>query len=187
MTLTNIPQESRKGPTVKFWRFGGSLHHKTVQQFTVRKWWHTPISFLKFMSFGLLFLIGVSGVLASFPWDDSTVLQRLTIELFVSPHILATIWIFVAAIATWTDAYKLKFDDNGDLILQSVLRRQRVLIRDIKTVLLAKQDDHERGDDALGIRVKFSGSKLRLCCFAERDEFLKALKAANPVIVVKFD
>jgi hypothetical protein len=71
--------------------------------------------------------------------------------------------------------------------LQSVLRRQRVVIKGIKTVWLAKQDNDERGDDALGVRVKFSVSMLRLCRFAERDEFLNALNAANPVIVVKFD
>jgi hypothetical protein len=187
MTLTNTPQGPAKDSTEKVWRLGGSLHHQTVQQFTVREWWHTPISSLGFTALGVFFSIGVTGTLASFPWDDSTVVQRLIIELFVSPLSFFTFWMFVAAIATWTDPHKLKFDDNGDLILQSVLRRQRAAIRDIKTVLLTKQDDDERGDDALGIRVKFSGSKLRLCRFAERDEFMKALKAANPVIVVKFD
>jgi hypothetical protein len=87
MTFTNFPQESEKDRTVECWHFGGNLHHKTIQPFTVRKWWQTLISFLKFMTFGLFFLIGVSGTLASFPWDDSTVLQRLTRTLRFTTHL----------------------------------------------------------------------------------------------------
>ncbi len=187
MTLANTPQGHSKNPTKKVCRLGGSLHPKAVQQFTVRKWWHTLISSLKLMAFGLLFMIAVTATLASFPWDDSTPVQRMVFTVIISPHILATLWLFVAAIATWIDPYKLKFYDNGDLILQSVIRRRRAAINEIKTVLLSKQDNDGRDDDVLGIRVKFSGGMLRLCRFTEREEFLKALKVANPATVVKFE
>lgn len=186
MTLAIFPN-AENGPAKKAGRRDQRLHPNVVQQFTVRKWWHTPISSLKCVTFGLFYLIGVSGTLASFPWEDSTVVQRLTIVLFVSPHIFFTLWIFVAAVATWTDPFKLKFYDNGDLVLHSVLRRRHAAIKDLKTVSLTKQDIYERGDDMLGIRVKFSGSMLRLCRFAEREEFLKALKVANPAVVVEFE
>lgn len=187
MILANTPKGPEESPTEKAGRLGESLHHRTVQQFIIRKWWHTPIGSLRFMGFGLFFLIGITGTLASFPWDDSTVVQRLAIVLFVSPHSFFTIWIFIVAIATWADPYKLKFDHNGGLILQSLARRRRTAIKDIETVVLAKQENNERGDDELGIRIKFSGSKLRLCRFTEREEFLKALKVANPAIVVETD
>ena len=51
--------------------------------------------------------------------------------------------------------------------------------------MLAQQENGERGDDAPDIRTKFSGGKLKLPRFAEREEFLKALKAAHPAIVVE--
>ena len=43
MILANNPQRPEESPTEKAGRLGESLHHRTVQQFTVRKWWHTPL------------------------------------------------------------------------------------------------------------------------------------------------
>jgi hypothetical protein len=103
------------------------------------------------------------------------------------PHAIFGIWMLVAAVATWTDPYQLKFDSNGGVILQSLIRRQRRAIMNVEAVVLARQENDDRGDDAMGIRIKFSGSKLRLCRFAEREEFLNALKIANPTIVVETD
>jgi hypothetical protein len=185
MILANNPKGPEESPTEKAWCSGESLHHKTVQQFTVRKWWHTPLLSLYGMVFGLAFLGFPMAALSQFPWDDSTIGQKLMILLMASPHSIFGVWMFVVAAATWTDPHRLKFDGNGGIILQSVVRRRRTAIKDIKTVVLAKQENDDRGDDALGIRIKFSGSKLRLCRFTEREEFLKALKVANPAIVVE--
>jgi hypothetical protein len=187
MTLTNIPQGSEKGQTEKAWRLGESLNHRTVRQFTVCKWWHTPLRSVGFLTMGLLWLFAATFCLAPFPWDDSKLWEKLVMVLMISAHSLFCIALFIESVATWADPYKLIFDGKGGLILQSAVRRRRTAIKDIKIVVLAKQDNHERGDDALGIRTKFSGSKLRLCRFAEREEFLKALKVSNPAIVVETD
>ena len=40
MTLANTRIGPEKVPTEKFWRLGASLHHRTVRQFTINKWWH---------------------------------------------------------------------------------------------------------------------------------------------------
>ena len=54
-------------------------------------------------------------------------------------------------------------------------------------IVLGGQDNAARGEDAVGIRIKFSGNKLRLCRYAEREECLNALKIANPAIIVETD
>ena len=185
MILANIPKEPEEGPTEMFWRLGESLHHTTVRQFIVRKWWHTPVGSLGAMTIGFAFLAVQMAGLSQFPWDDSTIGEKLMILLMPLPHSIFGVWMFVVAIAIWTDPYQLEFDGNGGLILQSVVRGQRTAIKDIATVVLVKQENDDRGDDALGIRIKFSSSKLKLCCFAERGEFLNALKVANPAIVVE--
>jgi hypothetical protein len=53
--------------------------------------------------------------------------------------------------------------------------------------VFAKQENDELGGGAMGIRIKFSGGKLKLCRFVERDEFLNAFKAASPAIGVETD
>jgi len=185
MVLANSPKGPEEGPTEKVGRLGGSLHQGTVCQFAPRKWWHTPIESLLPMAFGLFVMIDTMGALASFPWGDSTVERRLTIVLTVSPFSVLIGWIFILSVMTWTDPHRLKLDGNGGLILQSAIRDRRVVIKNIKTVVLAQQENGESCGDALGIRIKFSGSKLKLCRFAEREDFLKALKAANPSISVE--
>jgi hypothetical protein len=185
MTLTIIPQGSEKGPTEKFWRLGGSLHHRTVRQFTINKWWQTPLRSAGFLAMGLFFLIGVTGCLASFPWDDSKSWQRLVMVLMVSPHSLACIGLIIVSVTTWADPYKLIFDGKGGLILRSVVRARRIAIEDIKAVVLARQQNGEESADAPDICTKLSRGKLRLPRFAEREEFLKALKAVHPMIVIE--
>lgn len=185
MTLTNTPQVSEKDPTKKAWRLGENLHHRTVRQFTISKWWHTPLSSAGFLAMGLLFLIGVTGCLVSFPWDDSKLWEKLVVAIMVSPHSLACLGLFIASIVIWADPYKLIFDGKGGLILRSVVRARRVAIEDIKAVVLARQQNAEESADAPDICIKLSRGKLKLCRFAEREEFLKALKAANPAIVVE--
>ena len=185
MTLANTQQGPEQGPTEKTWRLGENLHHGTVLQFTVFRWWHTPLLSLYSMALGLALLGVPMAALSQFPWDDSTFGQKLMILLMTSPHNISGVWMLVMAVATWTDPHMLKFDGNGGLILQSVVRRRHKAIKDIKTVVLAQQKNDERGDDTLGIRIKFSGSKLKLPFFAEREEFLKTLKAVHPAIVIE--
>jgi hypothetical protein len=185
MVLANIPKGPEEGPTEKVGGLGGSLQQGTVCQFAPRKWWHTPIESLMPMAFGLFVMIDTMRALASFPWGDSTVERRLAIVLMVSPFSVLIGWIFILSVMTWTDPHRLRLDGNGGLILQSAVRDRRVVIKDIKTVVLAQQENGENGGDALGIRIKFSGGKLKLYRFAEREELLKALKAANPTILVE--
>ncbi len=185
MTLANTQQEPEEYSTEMARHLRQSPYLKTVQQFTVRKWWRTPIDSLGLLAFGLTWLICIMASLALFPWDDSTMVQRLAIELIFFPYSLVAIWIFILSAITWTDPYRLKLDGNGGLILRSVVRDRRIAIKDIKTVVLVKRENDERGDDALGIRIKFSDGKLNLCHFSEREEFLKALEAAHPAIVIE--
>jgi hypothetical protein len=185
MVLANNPKGPEEGPTEKVGRLGGSLHQATVCQFAPRKWWHTPIESLLPMAFGLFAMIDIMGALTSFPWGDSTVERRLVIVLTVSPFSVLIGWIFILSVMTWTDPHRLKLDGNGGLILQSAVRDRRIVIKDIKTVVFAQQENDESGGDALGIRIKFSSGKLKLYRFAEPVEFLKALKAANPSILME--
>jgi hypothetical protein len=185
MTLTNIPPGSEKGPTEKFWRLGENLHHRTVRQFTINKWWHTPLSSVGFLTMGLLFLIVGMGCLASFPWDDSKLWEKLVMVLMISGHSWFCIVLFIESVVIWAYPYKLIFDGKGGLILRSVVRARCVAIEDIKAIVLARQQNAEESADATDICIKLSRGKLKLYRFAERKEFLKALKAANPAIVVE--
>ena len=185
MTLANIPQGPEEGPTEKAWRLGVSLHYRTVQQFTICKWWHTPLFSLYFMAIGLL-LSGASMIaISQFPWDDSTVGQMLMILLFASLYGFSGISGFVESVMIWFNPYKLIFDSKGGLILRSVARARRIAIEDIKAVILARQQNGEEGTDAPDICTKLSRGKLKLPRFAEREEFLKALKAVHPAIVIE--
>ena len=185
MTLANTPQGPAKAPTEKVWRLGESLHHRTVRQFTINKWWHTLLLSLFGMAFGLGFLSPPMIAFLQFPWDNSTFGQKLMVLLFAPLQSFFGIWIFIDAVAAWWAPNTLTFDGNGALILQSLARRRHVVINDIRKVVLAKQNDGESNDDALGIQTKFSNGKLKLCRFAEREKFMNALKAANPTIVVE--
>ena len=92
---------------------------------------------------------------------------------------------FIFAVRTWADPYTLIFDRKGGLVLQSVVHDQFIAIKDIRTVVLVQQKNEEDSSDALGNRTKFWGGKLKLPLFVEREEFLIALKAANPTIVIE--
>jgi hypothetical protein len=185
MILANTPKGPEEGPTEKAGRLGENLHHRTVQQFTVRKWWHTPLFSLYYMAIGLLFSGASMIAFSQFPWDDSTFWQMLMILLIASPHGLFSIGILVASIVIWANPYKLIFDGKGGLILRSVVRAQRIAIEDIKAVVLARQQNGEESADAPDICTKLSRGKLKLSRFAEREEFLKVLKAVHPAIVVE--
>ena len=185
MTLANTLQGPEEGPTEKAWRLGESLHHRTARQFTVRKWWHTPLSSASFLAIGLLFLIGVTGCLTSFPWDDSKLWEKLVVVLMFLPHSLGCIVLLVASVTTWADPYKLIIDGKGGLILRSVVRARRIAIEDIKAVVLARLQNGEESADTPDLCIKLSRGKLKLPRFAEGEEFLKALKAVHPAIVVE--
>ena len=105
--------------------------------------------------------------------------------LMVLPHSLFCIVLFIASVATWADPYKLMFDGEGGLILRSMVHARRIAIEDIKAVVLARQQNGEENTDAPDICFKLSRGKLKLPRFAERDEFLKVLKAVHPAIVVE--
>ena len=137
------------------------------------------------MAFGLLCLIVVTRALASFPWDDSKLWEKLFVVLMVLPHSLFCIVLFVASVATWADPYKPMFDGEGGLKLGSMVRARRMPIEDIKAVVLARQQNGEENTDELDICFKLSRGKLKLPRFAERDEFLEVLKAVHPAIVVE--
>lgn len=185
MILANNPKGPEESPTEKAGRLGENLHHRTVQHFTVRKWWHTPLLSLRFMAFGLVFSAGLMIVLSQFPWDDSTFWQKLMTLLIASVHGSADICMLVVSVLIWADPYKLILDGDGGLILRGVALDRYTALEDIKTIVLAKQENGERGDDAPVICIKLSRGKLKLLRFAEREEFLKALKAVHPAIVVE--
>lgn len=185
MTLTNTPQGPEESSTEKAWRLGESPHHRTARQFNINKWWNTPISSAGFMAYCLLSLVTITGILVSFPWDDSTFVQKLMMVLMVSPHGFASILTLVLSVTTWADPYKLIFDSKGGLILRSVMRARRIAIEDIKAVVLARQQNGEESADAPDICIKLSRGKLKLPRFAEREEFLKVLKAVHPTIVIE--
>lgn len=105
--------------------------------------------------------------------------------LVVSPHSFACILSFFLSITTWADPYKLILDGKGGLILRSVVRARRIATEDIHAVVLARQQNGEESADAQDICTKLSCGKLKLSRFAEREEFLKALKAVHPAIVVE--
>ena len=69
--------------------------------------------------------------------------------------------------------------------MRSVVRAQRIAIEDIRAVILARLQNGEEGADAPDICTKLSRGKLKLPRFAEREEFLKALKAVHPAIVIE--
>ena len=187
MTLANVPMGPGKYPSKKTKRLGGDPHHGTVRQFTISKWWHTPISSAGFMAYCLLSLVAITIVLGSFPWDDSTFVQKLMMLLVVSPHSFACILTFVLSFTTWADPYKLILDGKGGLILRSMVRARRIAIEDIKAVVLARQQNGEESADAPDICTKLSRGKLKLSRFAAREEFLNALKAVHPALVVETD
>lgn len=184
MTLANTPQGLEQGPAEKAWRLGENLHHWAVRQFTINKWWHTPLTSFYFMAFGLLFLGASMTAFSQFPWDDSIFWERLMILLIASPHGLFGISFVVGSVVIWFDPYKLILDGKGGLILRSVVRARRIAIEDIKAVTIARQPNGEESTDASDIRTEFSRGELKVSRFAEREEFLKALKAFHPAIVV---
>ena len=69
--------------------------------------------------------------------------------------------------------------------MRSMVHARRIAIEDIKAVVLARQQNGEENTDAPDICFKLSRGKLKLPRFAERDEFLKVLKAVHPAIVVE--
>lgn len=137
------------------------------------------------MAVGLLFSGASMIAFSQFPWDDSIFWQKLMILLVASPHGLFGISFIVESVVIWSDPYKLIFDGKGGLILRSVVRARRIAIEDIKAVILARQQNGEEGADAPDICTKLSRGKLKLPRFAEREEFLKALKAVHPAIVIE--
>jgi hypothetical protein len=164
---------------------GETLGQRTSGHFTIRKAWHTLLNSAGGLTMSLWLSIGPMAILSSFPWDDSTFGDKLIMILICSPHSLFSIWLFIVSVMIWTNPYKLKFDSTGSLILRSLVRDQRFTIKDIRTVVLAQKEDGEDSGDALSIRTKFSGGKLMLPPFAEREEFMKALKSFHPAIVVE--
>jgi hypothetical protein len=137
------------------------------------------------MAFGLVFSSASVMAFSQFPWDDSILWQKLMILLIASPHGLFGISFVVGSVTIWFDPCKLIFDGKGGLILRSVVRVRRIDIEDIEAVIIARQPNGEDRSDAPDIRTKFSRGKLKLSRFAEREEFLKALKAVHPAIVVE--
>ncbi|MEQ1521065.1 MAG: hypothetical protein ABL936_07320 [Aestuariivirga sp.] len=179
MKLTSTPQGSEK-----VWRLRENLHHETARQFTVHKWWHTPLRSAVYACVGMLFSAMTVSMIATFPWDDSTVEQKHGMLFIMLPmaflsHDLLAMLFFVLAVRTWADPHTLIFDGEGDLILRSVVRDQRIAIEDIRTIALEQQKNGEPS-----IRTKFSVGQMKLPHFAEREEFLKALNTAHPAIVV---
>ena len=137
------------------------------------------------MTIGLV-LSGTSvTALLLFPFDDSTFGKKLVVLVVALFYGFVGIRCHKASIIKWTDPHKLMLDEDGDLILRGLVRDQYTAIKDITTVVLAQKEDGKDSDDALGIQTKFSGGKLMLPLFSEREPFLKALKAIHPAIVVE--
>lgn len=163
---------------------GETLGQRSSGHFTIRKAWHTLRVSAVVLTMSLWLSIGPMAILSSFPWDDSTFGDKLFMILICSPHSLSSIWLFIVSVMVLTDPHKLKFDSNGSLILRSLVRDQRVTIKDIRTIVLTQKEDGEDDGDGPSFWTKFSGGKLMLLPFAEREEFLNALKAANPAIFI---
>ena len=162
MTLPNRPQGSDESAIEKTGLIGEGLSHRIFRQFTIRKWWHTPLFSLYFMAMGLL-LSGASMIAFSqFPWDDSIFWQKLMIFLIASPHGLVGISCFVRSVVIWSDPYKLILDGKGRLILRSVVRARRIAIEDIKAVVVARRENGEESADAPDTCTKLSRGQLKL-------------------------
>ena len=187
LILANNPNRPDEGPAKEAKIPCQSLYQRHGRQFAICKWWQQLRFFFYCVFLGLMFLGSSMAGLSQFPWEDSTFGQKLVTLLMTLPYNIFGIWMFIVAVAIWIDPHQLKFDGNDTLILQSLGRRQRIAIKSIETIILRKVEADDRGDDALGIRVKFSRGKLRLCGFGEREEFLKVLKITNPTIIVETD
>jgi hypothetical protein len=190
MILANNPKGPEESPTEKAGRLGENLHHRTVQHFTVRKWWQTPLRSAVYAGVGMLFSAMTVAMIATFPWDDSTIEEKrgmlfIFLLWFFVCHDLFAILFFVLAVRTWADPHTLIFDGKGGLVLRSAVHDRFMAIKNIRTVVLLRQKNDEGSDKALGIWTKLSGSKLILPFFAEREGFLNALKAAHPAIVIE--
>ena len=138
MTLANSTQRPEKA-----WRLGGSLHHKTVQQFAINKWWQTLLRSAVYPGIGMLFSAMTVIMMATFPWDDSTVEEKRTMLFFWLPSFLVchgpfAVLFFIFAVRTWADPYTLIFDRKGGLVLQSVVHDRFIAIKDIRTVVLVQ-------------------------------------------------
>jgi hypothetical protein len=189
MTLANTPQRPEEGPTEKAWRSGESLHHRTVQQFTVCKWWQTPLRSAVYAGVGMLFSAMTVAMIATFPWDDSTVEQKHGMLLFMLPwffvcHDLIAILFFVSAVRIWADPHTLIFDGKGGLVLRSVVSDRCVAVKTINTIELDEQKRDNKTLWARCIVTKFSVGTLSLPPFNERENFLKALKAVHPAVAI---
>ena len=175
--------------TEKVWRLPGSLHYKSARRFAIGKWWQTPLRSAVYAGIGMLWSAMAVIMIATFPWDDSTVEQKYGMLFFWLPCFLichgpGAVLSFTFAVRTWADPYTLSFDHKRGLVLQSVVHDRLIAIKDIRAVVLQQKND-ENSSNALGIRTKFLRGKLKLPLFVEREEFLNALKAANPAIVVE--
>ena len=161
MTLTSIPRGSAKNPSENAERLGERPHTRVVRQFTARKWWHTPLASLAAMTIGFAFLAAPMAGLSQFPWDASTTGEKLMDAAHaLTPHYLRSVACLSWPWRAWADPHQLKIDANGGLILQSLvvpriaiedirIRRQRTAIKNIETVVLATQENDDRGDDGL--------------------------------------
>lgn len=134
MTLANTPQRPEESPTEKAGRLGESLHHRTVQQFTVCKWWQTPLRSAVYAGVGMLFSVMTVAMIAAFPWKDSTVGQKQGMVFILLPlvslcHDLFAILFFVLAVRTWADPHTLIFDGKGGLVLRSAVHDRFIVIK----------------------------------------------------------
>ncbi len=165
---------------------GVSLSQQSVELFTICSPWLTSFHTMILVAMGVYWSVGPIVSLASFPWNDSTVRHKVVLLLIVLVFgVVPCIWLFILAVMTWSHPHQLIFDGRGGLILRSVARDQRIAIEDITTIVLELQQNCEESTDVLVIRTKLTDGKLKLPRFAEREEFLEALKAAHPAIAIE--
>ena len=183
--ISNLEQDL----TNKMQSLGARLQQRSVGHFTICNPWLTPLRSMFSMAMSLVCFRIFIGTPSPIPWDDSTFGQKLGMlpsDFAVLGFIgVPGMFLFIFSFATWSDPYKLLFDGTGSLILRSVACDQRIAIENIRTISLDQQKNGEESTDKLGIRTEFSDGKLKLPLFAEREEFLKLLKAEQPAIVIE--
>jgi hypothetical protein len=175
---TNLEQDMAN----KTESLGVSLHQRSIGHFTICNPWLMPLLSAFCLAISALCLGAAIGVLSSFPWDDSTVLERFFCLLFTIVFLgyCGIIYLKEAAVIL-AEPHKLIFVDRGSLILQSVMRNQSIAVEDIKTIALVPQ---RKEGEMPCVRTKFSDDTLSLDHFKGRDSFMKALKAVQPAIII---
>lgn len=164
-------------------------HQPTIEHFAICKAWLMPVRSAIFAAMSVLFSGMTIVMMTTFHWDDSSAGERsgvlyLFLPWFLVCHGPIVIIFFIAAVKTWADPHTLIFDAKEGLILRSAAHDLRIAVENIKIIELDQEKHGEGNSETPIIRTRFSGGKLTLPRFAERERFLQVLTAAYPAIAI---